>query len=422
MRSDQALPNLAWIDEQLRRERAAAADLRSHVDTQSVLIEAQANRVRDLQERVTSLQGELHRIPEVERGLQQSKDEIVALLHSFRLDRRKEEKEAVEARSLERESDMRALANLAKELERISPLEEQLRVQDAEDRRLRETGLKLRESLEEQLREIGHQAESLRVFESRLQRSSETTEQTQARLPELTKALDGQVARLTMVEQSAQRSSQLAAEVQGFRVEIQTSHDQLLESQRGVERQRQTQMADWGRRMENLSHQLRAWSTQMEYYVEQHERDRQVVREMQEVGQHLRQELELIKQSQRIAEEQQRRELREWQGENEKRWNRHLEQWQQRLDEQSKLDLHHADRLDQLQSVGPELRVVLKELSETVQANKETAHSEVAQLHGVVVEWVGRLASVMRAYEDKFAAAGGVAPAEAERGSVAGKD
>ena len=400
MKADQAAPNLAWMDEQLRRERATVTELSAQVDNQLVLIETQAGRLRDLQERAASMQAQLNRIPEVERSLQQTKDEIAALLHSFVLERRKEEKEFREARSVERESDMRALANLARELERIPPLEQRLEVQDAEDRRLRETILRLREPVDEQQKETVRQSEQMRVLESRVQRTNEALEQLRTRTPEIARALEEHTARLVSVEQWAERGSQLTAGMQQFRAEVQSSQNQFLEMERSSERQRQQQMAEWGRRMENLSHQLQTWAGQMEYYAEQHEKDRHVVREMQEVSKQVRQESQLIKQSQRIAEEQQRRELREWQAENDKRWSRHLELWQVRLEEQSKVDLAQTDRLEQLDAWQLEHAESLRKLGETIEADKRQAHSEVVRLHEVIIQGIDRLASATRFFEE----------------------
>lgn len=397
MKSEQAFPNLAWIDEELRREKALVAELRDQIDNQSVLIEAQAGRMRDMQERLAAMQAELHRISEVERSLQQTKDEIAALLHNFLLERRKEEKQFLETRRLERESDMQTLANLAKEIEHIAALEARLEAQEAEDQRLQETILKMRQSVEEYRKEMADQAERLRVLESGLQRTNETL--VQLRIPELIEVQKDQADRLALLEQWAERSSQRAAEMQAFRAEIQASQDQLLETQRRVERQRQKQMAEWGRRMENLSHRLESWSTQMQHFAEQHEQDRQIVREMQGLGQQLRQELEQIKQIQRIAEEQQRRELREWQGENERRWNRHLELWRLRLEEQSKLDLVQTERIEQLEAWRQEEVNTLKELTEMIEANQRT-QTELSHLREVIVDLTTRLASVLKTFEE----------------------
>jgi hypothetical protein len=388
------------MDEQLRRERATVTELSAQVDNQLVLIESQAGRLRDLQERLASMQSQLNRIPEVERSLQQTKDEIAALLHSFVLDRRKEEKELQEARTVERESDMRALANLAKELERIPPLEQRLEVQDAEDKRLRETILRLREPVDEQQKEAARLSEQISVLDSRVQRANEASEQLRARMPEVGKALEEHTARIASVEQWAERGSQLSAEMQEFRAEVESSQSQFLEMERSSERQRQQQMAEWGRRMENLSHQIQTWAGQMAYYAEQHEKDRHVVREMQEVSKQIRQESQLIKQSQRIAEEQQRRELREWQAENDKRWSRHLELWQVRLEEQSKLDLAQTDRLAQLEAWHLEHAESLRKLGDTAEENKKQAHSEVIRLHEVIIQGIDRLASATRFFEE----------------------
>ncbi len=105
MTSAQSQPSLLWMDEELRKQKEMLAELRDLVQNQTVTIEDQAGRIRELQERLTANQAEMHRIGQIEESLQQTKSGVTILLHDFREEQRKIRTQTEEARGLERKAD-----------------------------------------------------------------------------------------------------------------------------------------------------------------------------------------------------------------------------------------------------------------------------------------------------------------------------
>ena len=77
-------PNVRWIDEELRKEKAIVDDLRDTVAKQEVILVDQSQRILALEDRLAKLQAQTLRIPEVEESLQHTRDEIALMLSELR--------------------------------------------------------------------------------------------------------------------------------------------------------------------------------------------------------------------------------------------------------------------------------------------------------------------------------------------------
>ena len=63
MTSTQSQPSFVWMDEELRKHKEMLAKLRDLVQNQTVIIEDQAGRVRELQGRLATTQTPPARLP-----------------------------------------------------------------------------------------------------------------------------------------------------------------------------------------------------------------------------------------------------------------------------------------------------------------------------------------------------------------------
>jgi len=380
MTATQSQPSFVWMDEELRKQKAMLAKLRDLVQNQTIIIEDQAGRIRELQGRLATTQAEMHRISQVEESLQQTKNEVTILLHDFREEQRKIRTQTEEARRLEREADITTLNRLSQEVASLRRIEKQLESLGAEDRRLHEGNLKLEEVVEELAQRRADQDERISLLDTQYQRDREQLARLVSDSDELRQQQNQHATRLDYLEEWEEKASKLVAEMQAFRSELQGDQEKLQGEQRQAELRRQKQVAEWARKMESLSREMEVWSDKMVHFGDQYEKSRKLSRELQELAKQLRYEQEQMKQLQSIAEEQQRRELREWQGENEKRWNQHLDLWRFHLDKQSKLDLEQTARIDELVVQIQENREAAKRISEQVEEDRELARKEVVHV------------------------------------------
>jgi hypothetical protein len=375
-------PTLDWIDDELRGQKKMVAELRETVQEQAVIIADQAGRLRELQERLAAALAQRQRIGQLEESIQQTKNEVTILLHNLREEQRKTLGNLQETRRLEREVDVTAINKLSEQLSILPRIEKQLDALAAEDRRLHETHLKSQEAFQQLDQRVGRQEEGATLLGTRHERDREQIGRLTEGLGEAQEALKPIAARLSLLEQTS--NTELLGELKALGAQLQRGYDEFLEEQRRAELPRQKRVAEWARQMENLSRQLDLWGDQMRRYADQHEKNRKVVQELQELAKQMRYEQEQIRQLQNIAEDQQRRELRQWQGENEKRWNQHMDLWQFHLDKQGKLDLQQTSRLDELAALIEANKDSLDGLSNHLGEYREVVDARLAAVWDII--------------------------------------
>ncbi|HID85966.1 MAG TPA: hypothetical protein EYP55_01135, partial [Anaerolineae bacterium] len=82
---------LTWLDEEHRRDRTQLAELQQRAEAQTAEILDLTKRLEDLEGRLASTQAQLVKFPQIEKALQQLRDEMVALLEEGEAKRRQAE-------------------------------------------------------------------------------------------------------------------------------------------------------------------------------------------------------------------------------------------------------------------------------------------------------------------------------------------
>jgi hypothetical protein len=398
------VPNTAWLDEELRRQKAQVAELRGLVDKQQVLLTDQAQRLLALEDRLAKLQAQLVRIPEVEEALRHTRDEVALQLAEARQEQQKAAAEFLRNRRAEREQDVRAIQEITVALQRLDPLEQGLAVRQAEERRLNEAILRVQESVESLAKRMAQREEAQRQLADRLEQQTVKGGQLELGLAEAQKAQQEFLARLLVAETSLAKLTQQMAEMQTLRQDLTRQQAEFQESLRRADLERTQTLTDWGRKLEEYSHQMEVWSGQLRYYSDQHEKNRRLLREIQELSQQVSQQQDQLRQLQRIAEEQLRRELREWRSENDLRWAQELERRQKWSKEQAEREDAQEQRLSVLEQGREEDRkaalaqeernlqahaALAAKLDETRLAHVRTLKAQAKTLHDLLAELRG---------------------------------
>ncbi len=382
-------PNLAWLDEELRKEKALVEELRNLVDKQQVMLVDQTQRILALEDRLTKLQGQLGRIGDVEEALQHTRDEIVLLVSEMKQDFQKRETESLRLRQAEREKDQKTIQEILLALDRIAPLEQALAVRQAEDQRLNEAILRLQQDVQSLAKLPSAVEEWRRQLADGIAKNTVEIRQTQGEMAELRKAQQESASRLLVVNDALAKVEQAVAELQVMRQEIAAQQEQMAERQRREDRSRAQTMTEWGRRLDGFAHQMEAWADQLRLFADQHEKNRRVLRDIQSLAQEVSQQQDRLQQLQRLAEEQLRREMREMRGENDRRWAQEMERREQILAAQAQrddaqdlrltdLEQGHEDHTAALASLEERLAALRTEL-EALAARQQRFHRQVLQ-------------------------------------------
>lgn len=376
-------PNLAWLDEELRKEKALVEELRNLVDKQQVMLVDQTQRILSLEDRLTKLQGQLGRIADVEEALQHTRDEIVLLVSEMKQDFQKRETDSLRLRQAEREKDQKTIQEILVALERIAPLEQALAVRQAEDTRLNEAMMRLQQEVQALAKVPGVVDEWRRQLAEGIAKNAVGVQQAQGDIADLRKAQQENASRLLVLQDALVKVEQALAELQTMRQEITAQQEQMAERQRREDRARAQTMAEWGRRLDGFAHQMEAWADQLRLFADQHEKNRRVLRDIQSLAQEVSQQQDRLQQLQRLSEEQLRREMREVRGENDRRWAQELERREQMLAAQAQRDDAQDLRLTDLEQGHEDHAVALASLEEKLAALRADLEALAARQHRI---------------------------------------
>lgn len=397
--------NLGWLDEELRRHKTIVEELRNVIDKQQVTLVDQSQRIISLEDRLTRLQNQLLAIPEVRQTMQNTRDEIVAMMGDLRQDVQKRETEALRTRQAEREKDVRALQEVRGELDRLAPLEQGLVVGRAEDRRLNEGLSRLQQQIEGLAKAVPQQDEGRRALADEIAKNATEIGRMGEQVEELRASRPPLVQRLLGAENTVSKQAQQIGELQNMRQEMTAQQSEMLERQRRTERERAQTMAEWGRRLDGFAHQVEAWAEQLRFFTDQHEKNRRVLRDTQTLAQDLSQQQDRLRQLQAVGEEQLRRELREGRAENDQRWAQELERREQSRREQEQLNDQQDQRLADLdgalqdlvlraQGIEAGVRVLVSRMDAEGAQSRETLHRVIQVMNRELDDLVASLAEI----------------------------
>lgn len=384
MSTSQSTVSTSYLDEELRKRTALINELRDTIDKQEVALADQAQRIASLESRLTKLQGQLNHIPEVQQALQNTRDELVLQINDLRQDLQKREAEMVRSRQAERERDARAISDLTAEMERIAPLEQAAVARQAEDQRLNEAILRLQEEIQDVVKRFSQQDDSGRRLDERIEKIAVRMGQLELADQEAREAQQAQATRLLVLESQFPKLEQQLAGLQGIREDLTKRQEEILESQRLADRTRAQAMTEWGRKIEAFAHQLEIWGDQMRFFADQHEKNRKVLREVQELTHQVSQQQDQLKQVQRIGEDQIRHEVIELRTDIERRLAQEIERRkvveQQVVERDDKL----AARVADLEQVRKEDLLEVAEIAARIETMRKKLESEQQQIQEVV--------------------------------------
>jgi len=375
----------SWLDEELRKKSALIEELRDVIDKQQLAIADQSQRIAGLESRLTKLQGQVGQMSEVHEIIQHTRDELVLQIGDVRQDVQKREADALRSRQAERERDMKAINDVAVELERFAPLEQTTATTRVELQRLSELVLRLQDDLQGAMKRFAGQDDSIRMASERTEKVSVRIGQTEVAVQELREVQQTLATRLLLLEGAIPKLDQQIAELQGVRSEITKHQEELLENQRLADRTRAQAMTEWGRKIEQFDHQLQIWGDQMRFFADQNEKSRKVLRDIQELTHQVSQQQDQLKQVQRIGEDQIRHEVLDFRTEIERRLAQEIERRkvtdQQRVQQEDQV----SKRLSELEQTRKQDVGAVSSISDRIRMLQRDLEAQITQLQEIVL-------------------------------------
>ncbi|MDQ7029889.1 MAG: hypothetical protein Q9O62_09005 [Ardenticatenia bacterium] len=318
----QATQLLTWLDEEHRRDKALLLELRQRVEAQYLEITDQARRIQELEGRLAQTQTQLTKFHQIEETLRQLREELILLVQSHEEAHRKADQERAKARQLERESLMRAVNELRRDLEALLPLPDRLKAMQEEDQRLADRLAALFPQLNAVQRAVNEHGEKFTFAETQRINDQKKLGQLQQDVLEIWQRVESHSAKVELVEEIARRNEQNIATLAALREELRREYDRWVEAAKQREAARDQILQKWAQELQAFEELARRQRATLEQIHQHREHVRQALRQLEEFKQEIERAVNLIAEKQRLAEDRQRHQLEEWVAEQEQRWRK----------------------------------------------------------------------------------------------------
>ena len=344
MNLNQLTQMVTWLDEERRRDKTDLGKLQQRVESQSAEIAEQARRIQEQEGTLARTRARLTKFPQLEKALDQLRDELVLLIERYNEQHRKVVVDAQRVRRVEQESQTRALGEIRKELQKLPRHEEELQLRRAEDQRLGEVLLSLQQRIADFGRDRENRTRNLPYLEERPRQNAKRIAELQQETPELFKRTEAHSTKLQLLEELVRKSDRRVGELDLVGPELKQEQQEFFESIRLGEQQRERQMNEWAEQTEEQRQKMEKYDVQMRQSAELYEKNKRALAASEKFEERLKQGQSEVAELQRLAEKRQRHQLDEWQAEDEKRWKKNLLIWEQHWRTQDRWNEEHAKR------------------------------------------------------------------------------
>ncbi|MGQ9628561.1 MAG: hypothetical protein ACUVV0_16855 [Anaerolineae bacterium] len=353
---------VSWMDEERRRDKADLARFEQKLESYSVEMTEQARKIQDLESRLAGAQVQLAKLAQVDKALEQFKNEIMLLLREYNERYQEAEREAALLRQTDRDAQTRAINELRRELQNMPNYADELQARKAEEQRLSELAVRLQRELAALNKNVEECARSITYLEERTNKDSRRIAELQQQIAELFKQSEVHLAKIQVLEEMGLRYESRMNELQEARQERSQEWNRFLEMQRLAEQQRQRQMAEWAAEVEAQRKRMEEYAARMRAISEQYELNRRALGSLQELEAHLKQEQNRLAELQRLAEERQKRQMDEWEAAQERTWKKYEDEMERRWEEQERYNAQFPIRLEEIQKHIEENRSQIESL------------------------------------------------------------
>ena len=373
-----------WLDEERRRDKAELIRLQQQVQRQETELQDQSHLLRTFEERLANAQAQLLRAVQLEKALEQLKEEVVQMLDRADERRQQETREAERLRAIERDNLSKTLNEIQRDLEQMPRLEEEMGLRKAEQIRLSESILAMQQELNSLSQSTENKLRDLSFLEDGRQQDSKRIASLQQESLEALKRLEQQGSRLQRLEDVAQRQERDSSELKQLVSQLRASQREFIESQLLEADRLKRTTTEWIEKLEEQRKQMDRFTAQMQTFSEAFREDRQVVESIERFQEMIRRDQTQVAELQRLAEERQKRQLEEWQAENEKRWRKELLRWDHQWGEQAKRNQELVAQLD-------EVRARLAHLQADLEAAWKMLQAQVTYQTQESRRWLGEM-------------------------------
>jgi len=309
---------LTFLDEERRKDKELISTFLERMEAQTGKLQVQARQIQELEGLLNSTRAELVKFAQIDRAMEQLRQELTLLIETNEVKRDKAHRELSRLRQVEQETFTRQIAEIRKEMKPLPRYDEEITSLHAELSRLNAPVITLQHQLAELDKRLEDRMQPVVYLEEQRRQDSRRIAQLESDTTALSKKADDLAGKLPLIEES----------IQAKRKELDRAAELLEEQGRVIENQRVTefrwerQVAEWGKLVEEIKQETVNLTSQMVRTREQHEMVRRALAGLDPFRERIERRQDEMAEMQRIAEDRQKRVMEEWHTERHKEWDR----------------------------------------------------------------------------------------------------
>jgi len=400
---NQATQMINWMEEERRKDKAALSALQERTLGLSNEMAEQSKRIQELQSALATAQLALGKVTQFDRLFEQYKAGLMAEMDRREDAHQKALRETERLRKVEADATNRNITEIRKELPRFKPLEDEVPMRRAEERRLGEILTRVGQRVEDLAARTEEPVQRVSYLEEGRRQDNKRIAQLEESSNNFSKRLDTLVGKVALLEDNLQRMPPRIEEV----IRRTQEQDKVFEELR---------LNDFRRAQE-----IKAFTEEVSKAIAPIPDHVAGYQRMQEMAMANQRSLEEIKglqtriegrqaeaaEMQRIAEERMKKQVEEWQTDQEKRWKRQTLTWFEQWQEHDRLHESWEVRLEKVEQILPgyarQFKVVWDGLEEISKVSLSAAR-QVVEVEQAVLE-KGRPARAALGSSDRSASA-----------------
>lgn len=324
---------VTWLDEQRRQSDQYIRQLEQRIVAQQNMLEEQAQRIQQLEGDLAALRAQLAEYGAFKQAMENLRNEVRHMIERLEEEQLARERDQERVRAAEREKIRREIDRLRKDMETVSTLAESVEGLRSEARRLNEVFLKLRESATAVDRRLEEATRDVTLLTEQRSQDHRRISQVQAEVIELFRRLEALAAKATLLDDRTQRQEKVLKALQEQVESLHKDEDEYLEGIRRAEAEREQRFKQWTAEMERMRDNLQVYQERLDRYQVQYEKASQAVASIERWQAEFKKEVHEIREAQRLTANRLHKQMREFEAEQEKRWQKQLLEWDYRWQE-----------------------------------------------------------------------------------------
>ena len=349
---NQASQMVNWLETERRKDKAALSSLLERVQGLSNELADQSKRMQELRGELAATQMAVNKLSQFDRLFEQLKSDLVGEMDRRGESYQKAVREAEQMRKVDLEASNRAIADVRKELPRIKPLEDEMPMRRAEERRLSDQQARTTQRVEDLAARTEERIQNMIFLEEGRRQDSKRIAQLEEGSTSVLKRIDVVAAKTVLLDENMQRIPLRIAEV----AQKVADQDKVVEEMRRNDFQRSQEMKGFVQDVEKLVDPLPD-------FIATSQSNLQRIQELGMANQHSLDEIQgfqnriekrqsEVSEMQRISEERMKKQVEEWQADQEKRWKRQTLTWTEQWQEHDRLHGTWELRVEQLEQAS----------------------------------------------------------------------